>query len=69
MEGCVIPTGRGTGGFGYDPMFLPDDGGGATFAEMSRADKAAISHRGRALERLVEAMESSGWPAEPGRDD
>lgn len=62
VEGRVITAGRGTLGFGYDPMFVPDDGDGATFAEMSRSAKAAISHRGRALAALVEAMESTGWP-------
>ena len=43
---------RGSGGFGYDPIFLPD-GFGQTTAEMSPADKDAISHRGRAFRALV----------------
>ncbi|MFB6195819.1 MAG: non-canonical purine NTP pyrophosphatase [Haloplanus sp.] len=42
---------RGTGGFGYDPVFEHD---GTTFAEMSAAEKNAISHRGRALEQFAE---------------
>lgn len=49
VDGIITPGPRGGEGFGYDPIFQPDDGGGATFAEMSLADKQAISHRGRAL--------------------
>jgi XTP/dITP diphosphohydrolase len=45
---------RGTGGFGYDPAFIPDDGDGArTMAELSDAEKDAISHRGRAARKLL----------------
>lgn len=61
-EGRVIVRSRGEAGFGYDPMFVPADGGGATFAEMSRSAKAAISHRGRALAELVDAMRAVNWP-------
>ncbi|HWD10889.1 MAG TPA: non-canonical purine NTP pyrophosphatase [Solirubrobacteraceae bacterium] len=44
---------RGTGGFGYDPAFVPDDGpSGLTMAELSDAQKDAISHRGRAARAL-----------------
>jgi XTP/dITP diphosphohydrolase len=47
---------RGRRGFGYDPAFLPDDGpAGSTMAELSDADKDAISHRGRAARALL------GW--------
>jgi XTP/dITP diphosphohydrolase len=42
-----LPTGQG--GFGYDPVFVPTDGDGRTFAEMDSHEKHAISHRGRAL--------------------
>jgi inosine/xanthosine triphosphate pyrophosphatase family protein len=45
----------GTGGFGYDPIFLPD-GSDRTLAEMSPEEKEAISHRGRALGRLMQAV-------------
>ena len=62
VEGRVTPTCRGENGFGYDPMFIPDDGGGSTFAEMSRAEKASISHRGRALTALIRTIASHGWP-------
>ncbi|MEA2197659.1 MAG: XTP/dITP diphosphohydrolase [Solirubrobacteraceae bacterium] len=46
---------RGTGGFGYDPAFIPDDGDGTrTMAELSDAEKDAISHRGRAARELLD---------------
>jgi XTP/dITP diphosphohydrolase len=49
---------RGTGGFGYDPAFLPDDGPeGLTMAELSDAQKDAISHRGRAARELCAWIE------------
>lgn len=46
---------RGDGGFGYDPVFLPD-GMACTAAELSPAEKDAVSHRGRALAQLVPAL-------------
>ncbi|MFC5410024.1 RdgB/HAM1 family non-canonical purine NTP pyrophosphatase [Larkinella bovis] len=51
-EGRILTGPRGTGGFGYDPVFVPD-GYDRTFAEMSMAEKSAISHRGKAFEKLV----------------
>jgi XTP/dITP diphosphohydrolase len=46
---------RGEGGFGYDPVFLPDDGpAGLTMAELSDGQKDEISHRGRAARALLE---------------
>ena len=53
VEGTVVDVPRGEGGFGYDPVFVPDDGDGRTFAEMTQAEKAAVSHRGRALRSLA----------------
>ncbi|QLL10371.1 RdgB/HAM1 family non-canonical purine NTP pyrophosphatase [Mycobacterium vicinigordonae] len=47
---------RGDGGFGYDPVFLPDDAPGRTAAQLSPAEKDAISHRGRALTLLLPAL-------------
>jgi len=48
---------RGTGGFGYDPAFLPDDlDDGRTMAELAAAEKDAISHRGRAARALLERL-------------
>jgi XTP/dITP diphosphohydrolase len=49
--GTVAPRPRGTGGFGYDPLFVPD-GDTRTMAELSDAEKDAISHRGRAARAL-----------------
>ncbi len=52
LEGSILRAPRGDGGFGYDPIFLPD-GYERTTAEMSPAEKDAISHRGRAFRRLA----------------
>jgi len=54
--GVISDTERGEGGFGYDALFVPDDGDGRSFAEMTEADKHAISHRGRALRNLLAAL-------------
>ena len=51
-EGRVGHAPRGDGGFGYDPLFLPDDTPGRTMAELSPTEKNAISHRFHALEDL-----------------
>jgi XTP/dITP diphosphohydrolase len=48
-EGTILREERGEEGFGYDALFVPEDGDGRTFAEMSQEEKDAISHRGRAL--------------------
>ena len=53
--GRILTAPRGTGGFGYDPYFESAELG-RTFAEASIADKERISHRGRALRALLEAM-------------
>jgi XTP/dITP diphosphohydrolase len=52
MSGSLIRTPRGSNGFGYDPVFVPVDDDRTT-AEMSAADKDAISHRGRAFRALA----------------
>ena len=44
---------RGTGGFGYDPVMVPVEGDGRTFAEMTDAEKHALSHRARAFRSLL----------------
>ena len=52
--GTMAPAPRGSGGFGYDPVFLPDDErDGRTMAELDDAEKDAISHRGRAARALA----------------
>ena len=52
VEGHIIDHESGTEGFGYDPLFVPE-GYDCTFAEMSADEKNAISHRGRAVRKLV----------------
>ena len=54
--GVVTTDERGEVGFGYDSVFQPDEGGGATFAEMGVEAKNAISHRGRAFRALLDAL-------------
>jgi XTP/dITP diphosphohydrolase len=55
-EGTIAEAERGARGFGYDPLFIPADGDGRTFAEMTDDEKHAVSHRGRAFRALVEAL-------------
>jgi XTP/dITP diphosphohydrolase len=55
-EGSIADRERGDRGFGYDSLFIPDDGDGRTFAEMSTTEKNDISHRGRALTALLAAL-------------
>ncbi len=54
--GVIATEERGEIGFGYDSVFQPDEGGGATFAEMGVEAKNAISHRGRAFRALLDAL-------------
>lgn len=56
VEGTIIEHARGDRGFGYDPLFVPDDGDGRTFAEMTAEEKHAISHRARAFRTLVDGL-------------
>jgi XTP/dITP diphosphohydrolase len=53
MAGVISVDARGSSGFGYDPVFVPDDGDGRTYAEMSIEEKDTISHRGRAFRALA----------------
>ena len=53
-EGAIADSERGGRGFGYDPVFIPADGDGRTFAEMGEAEKNSMSHRGHALAALAE---------------
>jgi XTP/dITP diphosphohydrolase len=60
--GTLAATPAGVGGFGYDPAFVPDGGGGTrTMAQLSDAEKDAISHRGHAVRALL------GWLSEARR--
>ena len=56
VEGWIPTERRGTAGFGYDPVFVPVEGDGRSFAEMSAAEKHALSHRGRAIAALIERL-------------
>jgi XTP/dITP diphosphohydrolase len=60
VDGVIASSARGTGGFGYDPVFVPDEGNGRSFAEMAAAEKHAVSHRGRAFRSLARAMSEKG---------
>jgi XTP/dITP diphosphohydrolase len=58
-EGLMADAPRGSGGFGYDPVFVPDPGDGRTMAELDPAQKDAISHRGAAIAALREWLEGA----------
>ncbi|MGH9087422.1 MAG: RdgB/HAM1 family non-canonical purine NTP pyrophosphatase [Acidimicrobiales bacterium] len=53
VAGRIAESPRGKGGFGYDPVFVPDEGDGRTFAEMAPEEKHAVSARGRAFRALA----------------
>jgi XTP/dITP diphosphohydrolase len=61
VTGQIIRKHKGSGGFGYDPIFLPD-GYSKTLAEMSMEEKNAISHRARAVTKLVEFLKETHSP-------
>jgi len=56
VEGTIAVAATGERGFGYDPLFIPADGDGRTFAQMSADEKHAVSHRGRAFRALAELL-------------
>jgi XTP/dITP diphosphohydrolase len=56
VEGMISSEARGERGFGYDPLFIPADGDGRTFAQMTADEKHAISHRGRAFRALARLL-------------
>lgn len=62
--GEIVPA-RGPTHFGWDPIFQPDESGGRTYAEMDGAEKNAISHRYRALEKLRIYLEEQAKGAQP----
>jgi XTP/dITP diphosphohydrolase len=53
VQGIIVDQPRGRQGFGYDPVFVPAEGDGRTFAEMAQHEKHALSHRGRAFRALA----------------
>jgi XTP/dITP diphosphohydrolase len=60
VTGVITPEAVGRSGFGYDPVFAPDDGDGDTFAQMSSEEKHRISHRGRAFRALSALLGGTG---------
>jgi XTP/dITP diphosphohydrolase len=60
VEGEITTAPRGANGFGYDPVFVPREGSGATFAEMTPDEKHSVSHRGRAFRALAAALTKEG---------
>ena len=56
VEGHISRTPIGSEGFGYDPIFVPDEGNGRSFAQMPATEKHSISHRGRALRALAREL-------------
>ncbi len=60
VEGRIAHSIRGTGGFGYDPIFIPDEGDGRTFGEMTEEEKNALSHRARAFRKFGEWFAGTG---------
>lgn len=58
VDGSIATERHGDGGFGYDPIFVPDETG-VSFAEMSPEAKNAISHRGRATAALISFLNAS----------
>ena len=59
VEDCITAERHGSGGFGYDPIFMPEETG-RTFAEMSLEEKNRISHRARAFARFRQFLETYG---------
>lgn len=57
VDGKIAQAKKGSGGFGYDPIFVPDEGDGRSFAEFDGAEKNKISHRGRALRKFLEYLQ------------
>jgi len=56
VDGSIALAGRGTNGFGYDPLFLPLEAPGKTLAELGSGEKNRLSHRGRALRALLPSL-------------
>lgn len=59
VEGEILQQKAGQGGFGYDPVFAPKEGNGLAFAQMAAEEKNVISHRGRAITKLVEFLKNN----------
>ena len=59
VKGIITTERHGTGGFGYDSIFQPIEGDGSTFAQMTAEQKNSISHRGRAVAKLVNYLKNN----------
>ncbi|AIE83835.1 HAM1 protein [Fimbriimonas ginsengisoli Gsoil 348] len=59
-EGAIAQAPSGGGGFGYDPIFLPDDADGRTMADLTADEKHRISHRGKVLAMVGDYLEADG---------
>ena len=57
--GRIAEEERGERGFGFDPLFIPDDGDGRTFSQMTDEEKNDLSHRGRAFRLLLAHLDSA----------
>lgn len=55
-QGILVAPGRGTNGFGFDPVFVPDGAGGITYGELDGSEKDATSHRGKAWRELLRRL-------------
>ncbi len=62
VNGIISYEPKGLGGFGFDPIFIPEEGDGRTFAEMEIHEKNKISHRGRAAMKFIEWVTSLKSP-------
>jgi XTP/dITP diphosphohydrolase len=58
-RGRIATDERGERGFGYDAVFVPLEGDGRTFAEMTEEEKHALSHRGRAFRKLLARLDGA----------
>lgn len=58
VEGRIAESAAGVGGFGYDPLFIPE-GSDCSFAEMPAEEKNAVSHRGRAVRKLAAFLDAA----------
>lgn len=66
-EGMIASSPRGSGGFGYDPLFIVDGAGGRSFAELAADEKHTLSHRGKAARALLEELATFGGRRRSGR--
>jgi len=57
-RGEIADSAKGDGGFGYDPIFIPDEGNGRTFGEWEEGKYTGITHRAKAMNSLAELLSS-----------